>query len=435
MEQRAVNTQQEIVVKAWEDTYDRVKRSAEGVFDALTARTKSFGEYLKTGMLTFLKEIVSSQIARGYMAMFGGGQMNAPVTRGGGLGALLGLPGFGGAGNIGLPGAPGGTGGFSGPVTNYALGAGGLLGSGGAGAAGAVGATPGFAGGTGGGLGMRAAALSGLASYKTALGRLGNLGMKPAGEMDELQSLLGMSKNPAGVGGLTGGAMLLGGGALAAAGLARGGWSGMGMTAAGGALIGMKFGGPMGALIGGAIGAGAGFFRMLFKGAENKAKEKLRAVYGVSVSDRGILSQVVQTAKQTYGGNLDVAVRSPQIRDMIELYAMSTGQSSKFGLNAQTVRPFAASQSGGNIFQQVQYDAGRAFIQQSSLATAGGSTSAPLVIQIDGQSAGAAWQGEVVNATIVQNGRTVVEAANTASRGYQRRTSVAQGLAPNLVLR
>lgn len=413
---RVAEFQREEYRRVWSD----VKQSAEGVFDSLTSRSRGFAEYWKTLFLTGLKEIVSSQVARTYMAMFGGGQVYAPRTRGGGLGALFGLPGFGGMGNIGLPGAPGGTGGFSGPVTSYGLDAAGT---------GAVGATPGFAGGMNGGAG--AMLLGGFASYKTALGRFGNLGMKPLSEMDELASLTGTAKGASGVGGLAGGAMLLGGGALAAAGLRRGGWLGMGMTAAGGALIGAKFGGPIGALIGGAIGAGAGLFRMLFKGAENKAKEKLRAVYGVDVSDKGILGQVVKTAKEAYGGNLDVTVRSPQIRDMIELYAMSTGQSSKFGLNAQTVRPFVASQSGGGIFQQVQYDAGRAFVQQSSLATAGGVKN---VFYFDGPALTKIMSGQAVE--VIANEPRAVRAANTrAGNGYQRKDGLVQGLAPNLLLR
>jgi len=55
------------------------------------------------------------------------------------------------------------------------------------------------------------------------------------------------------------------------------------------------------------------------------AREKVRATYGVDVRDKGILRQIVETAKQAFGGNLDAAIRSQQIRDLIELYAMATG--------------------------------------------------------------------------------------------------------------
>ena len=60
--------------------------------------------------------------------------------------------------------------------------------------------------------------------------------------------------------------------------------------------------------------------------------------------DKGILGQIVQTAKQGFGGNLDVAIRSPQVRDLIELYAMSTGQR-MCGMPA-TMRPVRPMNSG-----------------------------------------------------------------------------------------
>lgn len=427
-EQRAVNSQQEMVLRAWEDTYDRMKRGAESVFDALTARSKSFGEYLKTGMLTILREIVSSNFARLYMGMFNGGAGQAPsggAQRGGGIGALLGLPGFGGTGNIALPGAPGGTGGFAGPVGGFGNnGIGSLFGIG---SAGRVGSTPSIASGAGAQGGWRGMLAAQGAGFKGVLTSLGNLGGQPVYDM---WGQAGTSVGK-GVGGMGGGAMLLGGGVLAAAGLQRGGWSGLGMTAAGGALIGAKFGGPIGAVIGGAIGAGAGLFRMLFKGAEKKTQEKIKAHYGIDVKDKGILRQVVETAKSAYGGNADVAIRSPQIRDLLELYAMSTGQ--KFGLNKDTVRPFIASQSNGNIFQQVQYDAGRAFTQQSSLTTAAAGGKTTVVLQINGESASAALQGQAVEA-IVQNPRMVQAAGTSAARGnFQRRQAWIQGIAPQQI--
>ncbi len=38
------------------------------------------------------------------------------------------------------------------------------------------------------------------------------------------------------------------------------------------------------------------------------------------------LQQIVDTAKQAYGGNLDMAIPIEQVRDLIQLYAMSAGQ-------------------------------------------------------------------------------------------------------------
>ena len=76
-------------------------------------------------------------------------------------------------------------------------------------------------------------------------------------------------------------AALLGGATLALMGLQRGGLSGLGMTTAGGALVGFKYGGPIGAAIGAGAGAVAGIVRLFVKGAQEKAREKIRATYGV----------------------------------------------------------------------------------------------------------------------------------------------------------
>ena len=141
----------------------------------------------------------------------------------------------------------------------------------------------------------------------------------------------------------------LAGGLLAMQGLQRGGLSGLGMTVAGGALLGGAIGGPLGAAIGAGVGAIAGSIRLLFKAATEKAREKIRAVYGVDIQDKGILQQIVQIAKQGFGGNLDMAIRAPRIRELIELYALSTGQSTS-GLPAQ-MQPIVLAQSGGALFQ------------------------------------------------------------------------------------
>ena len=409
LEMRSTARVAEFQRDAYSRTLESVKRSAEGVFDSLTSRSKSFADYWKTLFLTGLKEIISSNVARVYASMFfGGGGGYGPAGAGaasggrfGGLSGLLGIGGFGGGGGgfgsgggFGFPGAPGGTGGFAGPV-----------------------------GGFGGGGGGTAGLLSGFSSYKGFLSNLGGLGTKPVTVFDELGQATTFSK---GIGGNAGGGLLLGGGILAAAGLKRGGLSGLAMTAGGGALIGAKFGGPIGAVIGGAIGGVAGLVRLFVKGAIEKTRDKIKAFYGIDVKDKGVLNQIVEITKSTYGGNTDMSIRSPQIRDLLELYAMSTGQ--RFGLNTDTVRPFVASQSAGQIFQQVQYDAGRAFGQQSSLPTAGGAKN---VFYFDGPALNKIMQGQAVEAVSNQP-RAVAAAANYAARGnFQRRSSWIQGVAPS----
>ena len=72
-----------------------------------------------------------------------------------------------------------------------------------------------------------------------------------------------------------GGAIFGAGAGLAAAGLQRGGWSGLGMSTAGGAIVGMQLGGPVGGAIGAGIGFVAGLVRMFIKGAQEKIRDKI----------------------------------------------------------------------------------------------------------------------------------------------------------------
>lgn len=153
-------------------------------------------------------------------------------------------------------------------------------------------------------------------------------------------------------------AALLGGGLLAYDGLRRGGLFGLGETTAGGAMIGFKYGGPLGAAIGAGIGAIAGTIRLFIKGATEKAREKVKATYGVDIKDKGVLGQIVDMAKQGFGGNLDMAIRSQQVRDLVELYSMTTGQKPS-GMPAKMTSS-TLMQSGGSLFQQSNYSNGSA---------------------------------------------------------------------------
>ncbi len=59
-----------------------------------------------------------------------------------------------------------------------------------------------------------------------------------------------------------------------------------------------------------------------------------------------------------------MAVRSPQIHDLVELYAMSTGQ--RTAGFAATARPVSLVQSSGSIYQA------RAYSNESVLLSVGG---------------------------------------------------------------
>ena len=280
-----------------------------------------------------------------------------------------------------------GLGGFGGPFT------GGF--AGGPGAGGILGKAGGFGGfgNIGGGLlgGLRS--LGNIGYSGSSVGSLGNYGA------------------PSGYGGAAGGAMLLGGGILAADGLRRGGLVGLAETTAGGALIGAKFGGPVGAVIGAAVGFGAGFIRLFIKGAEEKAIQKVKEVYGVNIN-RELAQSIVQQAKVL--GGLDVAVTAPQIREMIELYAMATGQRIGPG---NSVRPVALVQSGGVLYQQSQMINQQPYVFQSPLPTLGGGASV-IQVQLSSQGTQNFLEGQTVN--VVANQRVATSQAVNAPLEWAR---------------
>jgi hypothetical protein len=383
--------------------FESFKRQAEGVFDALLTKSQSIwsaiGNSLKTALLTAIKDVVSSRVAAMLMQLFAGTRVSLAgggASGGGTLGRLGGLLGIGAAPVFGAGGG--------GPIPG--------------GAAGGWGTPPFIPSKSGSGW-------SGLlGGWKDFLGFGGGVQYAPgkavtweAATTGQKLSALGRSN-----------AALLGGATLALMGLQRGGVSGLAMTTAGGAMIGFKYGGPLGAAIGAGIGAVAGLVRLFVKGAQEKAREKIKATYGVDIRDKGVLKQIVDIAKQGFGGNLEAAVRSQQIRDLVELYALSTGQSTS-GLPA-TVRPVSLLQQGGGLFQSSSGGL--------TLAPLGGGTSssaaAPTVINITVPGAKEFFDKETVR-VVVENPRAVQSAAMTATKASAgRREMTGLQLSPGLIL-
>lgn len=423
---RSAGAQSEIIGRAWTDAFERLKRGSEEVFDALLTKGgnvfTSLANVLKNAFLTALRDIVSSQVARSLLQLIGGPSGGAGASGGGsgprgilgGLGSLLGLGGFGGGGGGGfslpslgpggtppfLPGAPGGTGGFSGPVgIPGGSRAGGLL--------------SGF-----GGLGL-------LGSLKQFAGFGTTSITSPSGIPLSLPNTALFGKFGAA---FKSNAALAAGGLLAFDGLRRGGIGGLLETTAGGALIGYKFGGPIGAAIGAAVGGAAGLVRLFIKTASEKAREKIRAVYGLNVTSKDILQNVVNIAKQTYGGNLDAAIQSQPVRDILELYAMATGQTPRGGTLSKAPRALEFVSRGGSLYEAPSYYNGSPLPQLTNRQIVPGT----VTLRLDPQQTETFLRTGQVTA-IAENPRVVQSASVTAlASNIGRRETLAAALSPGL---
>ena len=221
---------------------------------------------------------------------------------------------------------------------------------------------------------------------------------------------------------------------LAVDGFARGGWTGAAEMGAGGALIGMQFGGPMGAAIGAAIGFGVGAIKAIFfKSAAEKAIQKVHDRYGITI-DKAFAKTLIDQGK-AFGG-LDLFIGSQQGRDLIYLYAEMTNQKSRATAIDNIARGVNLQQRGGSLYQAANYVNGQAYGYSSSLASLGNLTtfapnpnatqpSAP--IYLDKQETADYWSG-VMATGIVNNPRAVQASANVATTQSSGRISAAINL-------
>jgi hypothetical protein len=275
----------------------------------------------------------------------------------------------------------------------------------------------------------------------------------PRGKAGAIQSTVGGGLLGTSIGaqipalGLVNGGILGAGAGLAINGLQRGGKLGILETTAGGAAIGFALGGPIGAAIGAGVGFVAGLVRSFFKTATEKAREKIKTRYGVDIKDNKILQQIVQIGKDQFGGNLDAAILSMPVRNLIELYGQATGQNVK-GVVAHAQASIFANQNG-QLSQQATYFNGSPVFPgqtQSSvglpqLMANGLYTTTPVqsganvfhgTIQLDAAATSAVLQGQAAD-YVSNNGRAV---ASSAQDGTQQagtlRSTAANLLQPGL---
>jgi tape measure domain-containing protein len=411
--------------------YDKLKDSVSRIFDALVTKSSSvwaaIANSFKTAILGAIKEIVTSRAAAALMRLFGygdvsfGGGMRGlggqqPIFGGGGGGGLGGVfravTGLGAARQaFGTPGAPGGTPGFTGPVgagPNYSPISGGAGGLGGYSPAASPAGSVSQMAGVGGG-------------FKSLLG-LGNLGAFGGGAAGAAGALA--TSPAAGVAGAL----------LAAQGVKRGGVGGLAMTTAGGffagAASGMMIGallgagaGPLGAAIGAfvgtVVGAIIGTIRLFTKTADQKLRSKIKQVYGVDLADAKVRAQILEIAKQKYGGNLDMTVRSPEVQELVRLYALATGATP--GGMPRPLYPVTFAQSGSSLALQPVYSSGQIVANPYSGITTS-QYAQGVYVQLNPQQANDLFEGRVVN-VVNQNPESVAGANSAAIRSGTARTA------------
>lgn len=450
--QRKVN---DIALNEQKRIYDSLKDSVSRVFDALLDKSTSVWEAManafKTAMITAIKEIVTSRVAAMLFQMFGYGQVRfgGGMPGMGGQQPVFGGGGFGGGGGVGSLaslgglifggggfGGGGGAGGFAGPAGSWAAGnmgwagggAGGLGGPSAWGVTGAQMAGASAMGGKFGGGGLLGGA-AGLAGLKALFGMGGSVATG-AGSATTWAAASSIQKLAA-LGHSTG--ALLAGAGLVAAGLHRGGASGLGMTTAGGALIGFKFGGPIGAAIGAAAGAIAGTIRLFMKGADQKVQEKVKQVYAVDIKEKNIRMQILELAKQKYGGNLDLAIRSPEVRELVQLYAATQGTQAQN--MPRPMYPATFAQGGGSLSVQPVYSNGMLVSNPYTGTTTSQWAAQGMYIQLNPQSANDLFEGKVVNVLGQNPGAVAESSANGTRSGVARDAQRGSLLEPLTVMR
>ena len=185
-------------------------------------------------------------------------------------------------------------------------------------------------------------------------------------------------------------------------GSSRGTWGGVGMGAAGGAMIGMQMGGPLGAAIGAGAGALAGIGEKIagVETPENEAKRLIKQIYSLTINDQ-TARQIAELAKQKYGNSVSMAVRSPEVRQILQLYAESTGQKNNLFLNDP--HGVNLTQAGGVLNQSAVYNNGTAYTYASNLPVlgpAGGGIiptgnpyagSGPVTVQVSAEQTANLW--------------------------------------------
>ena len=235
---------------------------------------------------------------------------------------------------------------------------------------------------------------------------------------------------------------------LAMAGLTgvhMGSGTGIAESTLGGALTGAGIGTMILPGIGTAIGAGVGAAAgAAISGAEDllgiqspqeKVVSDAKSIYQINLSaNSGTVKQIVSMAQSQYGGNIAVAMRSPSVRQLLMLYAESTGQ--KTSLSGST--PYAGSlvEQGGGLFQQSTYQDGTAHQYASNIPTLGGIGGSNYPTQAGPNTSGGTGMSFAlnINGTAISPQFVTDQSMDAQNSSYGRTQSAANLQVPGLMV-
>lgn len=160
----------------------------------------------------------------------------------------------------------------------------------------------------------------------------------------------------------------------------RGSWGGIAESAGGGALMGAGIGTMIlpgiGTAVGAGIGAVAGFGIGVgekiagVESAQAEARRLVKQIYGIDIpQSNSVIKQIVEMAQSQYGGSISMTVRTPAVRDLLQLYAESTGQKSNLWLSHG--HGVNLTEANGMLNQSAVYNNGTPYTYASNLPILG----------------------------------------------------------------
>jgi hypothetical protein len=158
------------------------------------------------------------------------------------------------------------------------------------------------------------------------------------------------------------------------------------------------------------------------KSPREKAKEDVKSIYGISINN-SMADQIVGIANSKYGGNISVTTHSPEVRQMLGVYAAGTGQGKNFPLGADMPHGAGLVESGGKLQQAPMYQYGNPYTYSSnlpvygnaatgSLASPGGGFNGNLSLNISGAAVAPFMTGQYVTPDFVSSQQSAALAAS-----------------------